>query len=161
MLLVRLFHEIDGRYPNVNGAKWGKWETLQGQGFNSDADFTIYRLGGVLLARAEALWRINNGSAEALSIVNQIRERAGLDALGSLTEDDLYHEIKKELALEGFSRPTLLRFGRWEDDWFLKGIGTYAGVQTTNHKKVTRRIFPIPLSALQGNPNLVQNPGYN
>ena len=155
------YTEIDGRYPNVNGAKWGKWEALQGQGFNSDADFTIYRLGGVLLARAEALWRINNGSAEALSIVNQIRDRAGLDALGSLTEDDLYHEIKKELALEGFSRPTLLRFGRWEDDWFLKGIGTYAGVQTTNHKKVTRRIFPIPLSALQGNPNLVQNPGYN
>jgi len=155
------FTEIDGRYPNVMGAKWGKWESLPKQGFNSDADFTIYRLGGVLLARAEALWRINNGSAEALSIVNQIRVRAGLDALGSLTEDDLYHEIKKELALEGFSRPTLLRFGRWEDDWFLKGIGTYEGVQTTNHKKVTRRIFPLPISALQGNPNLVQNPGYN
>jgi hypothetical protein len=113
------------------------------------------------LARAEALWRISNGSAEALSIVNQIRDRAGLDALGSLTEDNLYHEIKKELALEGFARPTLLRFGRWEDDWFLKGIGTYEGVQTVNRKKVSRRIFPLPLGALQGNPNLVQNPGYN
>ena len=70
-------------------------------------------------------------------------------------------KIKKELALEGFARPTLLRFGRWEDDWFLKGIGTYEGVQTVNRKKVSRRIFPLPLGALQGNPNLVQNPGYN
>ena len=114
-----------------------------------------------MLARAEALWRSGNASAEALVIVNQIRARAGLDALGSLTEDNLYHEIKKELALEGFSRPTLLRFGRWEDDWFLKGIGTYQGVPSVNRKKLTRRILPIPLSALQGNLNLVQNPGYN
>jgi hypothetical protein len=155
------YTEIDGRYPKTNGAKWGKWETTSGQGFNSDADFTIYRLAGIMLARAEALWRSDNASAEALVIVNQIRARAGLDALGSLTEDNLYHEIKKELALEGFARPTLLRFGRWEDDWFLKGIGTYQGVQSVNRKKLTRRILPIPLPALQGNPNLVQNPGYN
>ena len=155
------FIEIDGKYPKQSGPRFGKWEVVTGNGFNSDADFAIYRLAGVMLQRAEALWRIDNASAEALSIVNQIRSRAGLDDLASLTEDDLYHELKKELGLEGFSRPTMLRFDRYEDDWWFKGIGSYAGQQTVNKKDITRRILPIPTEAIQGNPNLVQNPGYN
>ena len=114
-----------------------------------------------MLTRAEALWRANNGSAEALNLVNQIRNRAGLDNLSSLTEDDLYHEFKKEMALEGFSRATTIRFDKWEDDWFLKGIGNQKGVPSTNLKDVTRRILPIPQGALDANSNLKQNPGYN
>ena len=113
-----------------------------------------------MLARAEALWRVNNSNPESLVIVNTIRARAGLSPLSSLTEDDLYQEMKKELALEGFSREITIRFGHWEDDWFLKGTGNMKGVPSVNLKDTTRRVFPIPTYAMQSNPNLVQNPGY-
>ena len=93
-------------------------------------------------------------------IVNTIRARAGLSPLSSLSEDDLYQEMKKELALEGFSREITIRFDHWEDDWFLKGIGNMKGVPSVNLKDTTRRIFPIPTYAMQANPNLTQNPGY-
>ncbi len=154
------YTEIDGRYPYRHGPRYGKYELKQGDDFDISNDLPIYRLGGVLLARAEALWRLNNGNAESLVIVNQIRARAGLAALSSLSEDDLYNEMKKELALEGFSRPITIRFGKWEDDWFLKGKGSQKGQPSKNFNDTYRRVFPIPVWVLQSNPNLVQNPGY-
>ena len=155
------YTEIDNKYPYRNGARWGKFEMPVGEdNFWINSDFPIYRLAGVMLARAEALWRLDNGSAEALNLVNQVRMRAGLDNLSSLTEDDLYHEFKKEMVLEGFSRAITIRFDKWEDDWFLKGKGNQKGVPSVNAKDPTRRIFPIPQGALDANPNLVQNPGF-
>ena len=154
------YTEIDGRYPYRHGPRYGKYELRQGEDIDISNDLPIYRLGGVLLARAEALWRLNNGNAESLVIVNQIRARAGLAALSSLSEDDLYNEMKKELALEGFSRPITIRFGHWEDDWFLKGKGSQKGQPSKNFNDTYRRVFPIPVWVLQSNPNLVQNPGY-
>jgi hypothetical protein len=154
------YNEIDGRYPYRNGPRWGKFELPIGEDFDISTDFPIYRLAGVMLARAEALWRLDNNNAESLVIVNQIRSRAGLDNLISLSEDDLYQEMKKELVLEGFSRAITIRFDHWEDDWFLKGIGNMKGSPSVNLKDTTRRFFPIPINALQSNSSLVQNPGY-
>lgn len=154
------YTEIDGRYPYRHGARYGKWEIPVGETFDISADFAIYRFAQALLIRAEALWRLDNGSAEALSLINQIRDRAGLDALTVLTEDGLYSEFKKELAIENKARATTIRFGHWEDDWFLKGIGSQKGQPSQNFDDEFRRIYPIPFDALQANPNLTQNPGY-
>jgi hypothetical protein len=156
------YTEIDKKYPYKNGARWGKFEMPAGENNRFiNSDFPIYRLAGVQLTRAEALWREDNGSIEALNLVNQVRTRAGLDNLNTLTEEDLYNEFKKEMALEGFSRAITIRFDKWEDDWFLKGIGNQNGVPSTNAMDPTRRIFPIPQGALDANPNLIQNSGYN
>lgn len=155
------YTEIDGRYPYRHGARYGKYEIALNETGDISNDFAIYRFAQSLLYRAEALWRLDNGSAEAMSLVNQIRARAGLDPLAALTEDDLFWEIKKELAIENYSRPTLLRFGRWEDDWFLKGKGNQKGEPSQNiFTEEFRRVFPIPQWALDGNPSLNQNPGY-
>ena len=97
------YTEIDGRYPYRNGPRWGKFEMPVGENFDISTDFPIYRLAGIMLSRAEALWRLNNSDPEALVFGREIRSRAGLNP-ASLTEDDLYHEMKKELALEGFQR---------------------------------------------------------
>ena len=155
------YTEIDGRYPYRHGPKFGKFELEIGEDFDISVDYPIYRLAGIILTRAEALWRQDNASTEALTLVNQIRTRAGLSNLTTLTEDDLYHEFKKEMALEGFSRAITIRFGHWEDDWFLKGVGNQKGEPSTNTADITRRIFPIPKSAMLANSSLVQNPGYN
>ena len=112
-------------------------------------DYAIFRYAHILLMRAEALWRINNGSTEALVLVNQIRGRAGLDALGALTEDDLFWEFEKELAMENHTRTILIRYGKFLDPWFQK-----------EQRDESRLLFPIPENQLQANTNLNQNPGY-
>ncbi|MCO6480209.1 MAG: RagB/SusD family nutrient uptake outer membrane protein [Phaeodactylibacter sp.] len=141
----------DGRCLYRNGARYGKFEYPIGIAGGGSNDFPIFRFADVLLTRAEALWRLNAGSAEALSLVNQIRGRAGLDPLSALTEDDLYWEIKKELALENQSRATTIRFGHWQDGWFLK---------EANPAEKYKEFYPIPQNQLDANPNLSQNPGY-
>ena len=134
------------------GARYGKYEIEQNSGNrNYSNDFAIYRFAHVLLMRAEGLWRQNNNSAEALNLVNQVRNRAGLDPLTLLSEDDLYWELKKELAMENHARPITIRFGHWEDAWFLK---------EANPSETYKRFYPIPLDQLQANINLEQNPGY-
>ena len=155
------YTEIDGRYPYRHGARYGKWEIPVGETFDISADFALYRYAQVLLTRAEALWRLDNGSPEALMLVNQIRDRADLEPLAALTEDDIYWEFKKELAMENHARETTIRFGHWEDDWFLKGEGSQKGQPSQNFDDEFRRIYPIPQSALQANASLEQNPGYN
>jgi starch-binding outer membrane protein, SusD/RagB family len=140
----------DGKaYKYEDGARYGKYEYDQNTAFDMPNDFAIFRYADVLLMRAEALWRLSNSSAEALVLVNQVRARAGVAALASLSENDLYWEIKKELALENHARPTTIRFGHYEDAWFLK--------TDTDPRK---RLFPIPVGQIQANTKLVQNPGY-
>jgi len=141
-----------GIAPYEDGAKYGKFEIELGQrNPQMSNDFPIYRFAQVLLIRAEALWRMNAGSPEALSLINQIRERAGLELLDKLTEDDLYWEIKKELAIENHARETTIRFGHWQDSWFLK---------PANPSETYKEFYPIPEQQLQANVNLTQNPGY-
>ncbi|PXX24011.1 RagB/SusD family nutrient uptake outer membrane protein [Arenibacter sp. ARW7G5Y1] len=134
------------------GARYGKYEIEMNSGNrNYSNDFAIYRFAHVLLMRAEGLWRSDAGNAEALNLVNQIRGRVGLDPLSVLTEDDLYWELKKELAMENHARPITIRFGHWEDSWFLK---------EANPGETHKRFYPIPQLQLQSNVNLKQNPGY-
>lgn len=136
-----------------DGAKYGKYEIeLNSGNRNYSNDFAIYRFAHVLLIRAEGLWRDNNGNSEALNLVNQVRARAGLvEPLVTLSEDDLYWELKKELAMENHARPITIRFGHWEDAWFLK---------EANPGETYKRFYPIPETQLQSNVNLVQNTGY-
>ena len=142
-------------------ARIGKYEIEVGTNVptGSNNDFPIFRYAETLLIRAEALWRQNNGSAEALNLVNQIRDRAGLKPLTQLTEDALYHEIRHEFGLEGKARPVMIRFGHWEDewDWKYKDPSKPGDVYVPASYK---RFFPIPESALNANSNLKQNPGY-
>jgi hypothetical protein len=142
-------------------ARMGKFEIEVGTNVPTGAnnDFPIYRYAETLLLRAEALWRVDNGSMEALNLVNQLRDRAGLDPLSQLTADALYREIRNELGLEGKSRPVMIRFGHWEDEWNWK----YTDPSKPGDVYVPslhKRWFPIPEPAMNANPNLVQNTGY-
>lgn len=112
-------------------------------------DFVLYRYGEVLLNKAEALWRMNSGDAEALELVNMIRARAGVDAFTSLTADNLLAERGRELAFEAKRRTDLIRFDAWGEPWWEKGA-------SDDNKK----LMPIPASQIAVNNKLVQNPGY-
>jgi starch-binding outer membrane protein, SusD/RagB family len=118
-------------------------------GDGASNDFPIYRYADILLMKAECLVRLNS-AGEAKPIIDEVRQRAGLDPLAAApTLDDVYLERTLELNMEGHRRQDMIRFGTFLQPHWFKG-------QSPEY----RRLFPIPTAALDANPNLEQNPGY-
>ncbi len=142
-----------GQTEQEDGARCFKWEFESGLNGNSENDFAIFRLADVYLMKAEALVRSGGDNTEATRLVNVIRQRA-FDSPSKLktavTLEDIYLERRYELAWEGFNRQDMIRFGT-----FLSAIPGWKGV--TPAKCL---LFPIPRTARDANPGLIQNPGY-
>lgn len=139
-------------YPNgwrQGGARIGKYQYEVGGTNNMSNDFVVFRYADILLTRAEALYRQSPASAEALTLVNQIRTRAGVTPYVSLTDDNLLAERGREMFAEMTRRQDLIRFDRWDDAWWEKDVST-----------ATYRLFPIPKAQRDVNSLLQQNPGY-
>jgi len=115
----------------------------------------VMRLGEQYLIRAEAYARLNQLN-EALVDLNVIRSRSGLEIINEVADqggvlERILEERRRELFTEwGHRWLDLKRYGRSEQ---LKE-------QTNSSWTSTSILFPIPLSELQNNPNLDQNPGY-
>ncbi|MFA6871995.1 MAG: RagB/SusD family nutrient uptake outer membrane protein [Bacteroidaceae bacterium] len=130
-----------------------------------ETDFPMFRLGDAYLMYAEAVVRGGSGAtkAEAVTLVNKLRERGYGGAGGDISESDLdldfvLDERARELYWEGTRRTDLVRFGKYTGSqyvWDFKG-GVATGVAVNSYKNV----FPIPVSDLSVNGNLQQNPGY-
>jgi len=131
------------------GVRVGKFQFQTGATPDLSNDFPIFRYGDILLMKAEALWRLNAADANALALVNQIRSRAGVPALVSLTEVALLAERGREMFAEGYRRSDLIRFGKYNEAWWEKPVSA-----------PSKNIFPIPFNQTLVNPKLVQNPGY-
>lgn len=111
-------------------------------------DFVLFRYADALLMKAEAHFR-NGETAEALDIVNELREERGASTLASLDEETLLDERGRELYWEGWRRQDLIRFSAFTEEWEEKPASDDYRV-----------MFPIPQRALDTNPNLVQTTGY-
>lgn len=130
-----------------------------------DTDYPMFRLADAYLMFAEAVLRGGSGgtTAEALELVNDLRERAygddsGNIGLSDLTLDFILDERARELYWEGHRRTDLIRYGQFTGGayiWPWKG-NVKEGVATSAH----RDLFPIPAADLGANPTLVQNDGY-
>jgi hypothetical protein len=116
---------------------------------NVDNDYVYFRLGDVMLMKAEALARTNALPA-ALTIVNAIRANRGATPLAALTLDNLIDERGREMWYEGWRRQDLIRFGK-----FLLPMQ-----EKPNQSDPKFLLFPIPNGQLAANPNLAPNPGY-
>lgn len=128
----------------------------------SSTDFPLYRLADAYLMYAECVVRGAAGGniSQAVDYVNDVRERSNATTItaGDLTLDFILDERGRELNLEGHRRSDLIRFGKFTGGsylWPWKG-NTLNGTSIPS----TYNVFPIPLTALQANPNLTQNPGY-
>ncbi len=132
----------------VTGIRVIKYPIDYVSGDNADNDYVYYRFADVWLMKAEALMRTGS-SAEALDMVNTLREARGASTLSSIDEAGMLAERGRELYWEGHRRTDLLRFGKFTDAWQEKPASSDAQL-----------LFPIPAASLAGNPNLVQNPGY-
>lgn len=137
-------------------------------------NFPLFRTAEAYLNAAEAILRGGGGTqTEALSLVNEIRQRAYMsgnyakpgirsDVDGKISQNDLtldfiLAERQREFASECLRRTDLVRFGKWAsgNNWDWKG-GERLGTDVPAY----RAIFPIPEDELSNNPTLKQNDGY-
>jgi starch-binding outer membrane protein, SusD/RagB family len=115
----------------------------------------MLRLAEMYLIRAEARAYSNDvpGGVEDLNLV---RQRAGLTGLAtSISKTDLLNALEHERWVELFTE--------WADRWFnLKRTGKADSVLSMIKPQwqSTQKLYPVPASELQANPNLVNNPGY-
>lgn len=115
----------------------------------------VFRLAEILLMQAEASLALKDFEG-ALENLNAVRERAGLTSLSFSNEEDLKTAIVQENRIEFFAEwgHRWLDLVRWEmaDD-------VMAAVNTEWRSEA--KLFPIPTSEIDVNPNLAQNPGYD
>ena len=140
----------------LEGAFLHKWEyqddgLLTSYQISMENDIFMFRYADVILMYAEALLRDGQGLDNlALDGLKQIRQRAGLKEITAWDLDKIYAERGHEMALEGWRRQDMIRFGTYQKTWWAKG-------KETLDSKV---LLPIPLEIINANPNLEQNEGY-
>jgi len=150
--------------------------------WSSDTDWMVFRLGEIYLNMAEACIELGLNS-EALSLVNAIRERAGVALLTSIDREKVRHERKIELAFESHRWYDLRRWrtataeisrpfrglvysldynstntgGPWKFQ-----ISVTPNVDGENEKRFFDRHYYLPISSSRtsNNAKLVENPGY-
>ncbi|UKM64275.1 RagB/SusD family nutrient uptake outer membrane protein [Flavobacteriaceae bacterium GSB9] len=148
---------LEGSFED-EGARLAKYDYTGAKNWTVSCDFAVIRYADILLMKAEALMRKNGGAAtaEAVNLVNAVRNRAFADTTGklyttsTLTLEALLAERGWELAGEGWRRNDQIRFGT-----FTSGEWTFKSASPD-----TRNLFPIPQAQRNANPNLDQNPGY-
>jgi starch-binding outer membrane protein, SusD/RagB family len=115
---------------------------------------TVFRLAEQYLIRAEARARLNNSSG-AQEDLNTIRNRAGLANTTAGTEAALLLAIEQERRVEFFAE--------WGHRWFdlkrTQRTDEILGAEKTGWQS-TDALYPVPVSELQANIYLTQNPGY-
>ena len=116
----------------------------------------VLRLAEQYLIRAEARAQQNTNLTGAIDDLNIIRERAGIpDLLTSLDQPQVLSAVAHE-------RQTEL-FAEWAHRWLDLKRRDQADVVLSAIKstwKPTAILYPIPVTELQSDPNLVQNAGY-
>jgi hypothetical protein len=143
-------------FNTINGAK--VYYPLKYKNLRPDQtpveDYTFLRLADVYLIRAEALAQ-SGKPGDALSDLNAVRFRAGLNKVTTTVKDDVVKAILHERQVELFCE--------WGNRWFdlkrTKTIDAVLSVEKTTWK-ATAALFPVPIAEIQANPLLSQNDGY-
>ena len=119
----------------------------------------IYRYAETLLNAAELLLQTGGSAGEALGYVNEVRARAGLSNLGSVTIDDIYTERHLEFCGEGKRYFDLVRAegisGATQKASTVLVPDSYG--YRTNSWTPSKKHIPLAQSELDADPTLVQN----
>lgn len=116
---------------------------------------TVLRLAEQYLIRAEARARMGTNLSGALTDLNVIRSRAQTALSSTTSQAALLDEILLETRKEFFCEQAY----RWYN---LKRTGqadAVLGALKTSYRPAAK-LLPLPNSAIDANPNLIQNPGY-
>lgn len=170
---VRLYTKEE--YPNMSSNyefpcyvnKFQDLSPLAIRSQGSENNYPIIRYSEILLIRAEALHALNTSDAEAYELLNKVRRRAfgkpidtpsDIDIPSGLSKDQFIDKIlderRREFAFEGKRRFDLLRTGKLKEAMLKQNpeIGALIGDK--------HNVLPIPISELDANKLLEQNPGW-
>lgn len=119
-------------------------------------DYAMIRLAEIYLSAAEAALNGGGDSSKALTYVNYIRKRAGLEPYGAINLTELQEERCRELYTESTRRTDLIRYGKWLSGytWSWKN-----NVRNGGDFNSAFSVYPIPATMASTN-GYVQNPGY-
>ncbi len=112
----------------------------------------IYRYAETLLNAAELLILTGGNASEAAGYVNEVRQRAGLAALSSVSIDDIIQERHLEFCGEGKRYFDLVRSGKAATTLVPDSYG-----YRTNSWTPSKKHIPLSQSELDADPTLVQN----
>ena len=129
------------------------------EGANGLVDIKILRIAEVYLNRAEAYAELNGDVTSALADVNALRTNRGLEAIPSISLDELNAEIVLQRKLEFIGE------GLRGTDLFRKNeTRTIEDSDALSSEDISpdnfRVAFSIPIAEMDANPNMVQNPDY-
>lgn len=119
-------------------------------------DYAMIRLAEIYLSAAEAALNGFGDTGKALTYVNYIRERAGLDKYTVLNLTELQDERCRELYTESTRRTDLIRYGKWISgyNWAWKNE-----LRNGGDFNPAFTVFPLPAMFVTRN-GYTQNPGY-
>jgi tetratricopeptide (TPR) repeat protein len=137
------------------------WDPNHAVQYITGTDFPLFRYPHVLLMLAECYLR--EGGGDPVSLVNEVRTRAGLPELASVTLDDIMHERRIEFHCEADRWDVLVRTGKAVEVMTAHGAEEKTNrptvITSTAFNKINL-LFPIPSSVLQTDPTMEQNPEY-
>lgn len=130
----------------------------------SGMNFPVLRYAEVLLLEAEVINEVSGPTAAAYTAINQVRGRAGIGDLSTGLSrgdfrDSVFLERRREFLQEG---------QRWFDLVHQGGTALYDALSAIAAKRIANgggaaprdTLFPIPLTEIQLNTLLTQNPGW-
>ena len=119
---------------------------------NFTSNIPLFRYEEVILNYAEAL--LETGG-DALTQLNKIPANRGASLYSAATKENILLERRRELIFEGFRFDDMLRTGM-----AMEAIGTTGIVVEVINYPSHLFAWPIPLSEMNANSNMVQNDGY-
>ncbi len=133
---------------------------------DSGKDFYISRYAEVLLILAEAENELNGPTIDAYNAINEVRSRAGLQALSELTQEEFRKALMKERAIELLGEA----HRRWDlNRWhkLVEQINAMFSMDGSTYPASSplviesyNELYKIPGAEIVKNPNLTQNEGY-
>lgn len=151
---------------------------------NFGNNIMVIRLAEMYLTYAEASVETSTNTALALEYINRIRSRAGHIPATSLTKELVRRERRVELAFEGLRYFDIMRWDlgpqvlngplygsrlgtmdntgnvTWKGNGEIVNAENYLILENRVYNTAAKYLFPVPLSEMDANPNIVQNPGY-
>lgn len=123
-------------------------------------NYIVLRYTDVLLMKAECILHGVGTHSDAVDIVNQVRNRAGLTPAADITLESLFEERRKEFLGEGLRWNDLVRSGNAVtimNNWIAGD-----GITTISTVVPDYVIYPVPAVEISAKAGLyTQNPGYN